>query len=51
MKKNWGQRVRVFFGFLAATYTAACVYIWAKQVELTFLPLQNIETTPGRMGM
>ncbi len=36
---------------LAGVYLAACVYIWARQVELTFRPMATIAATPDQMGM
>jgi len=49
--KTWPRRLGILVGILAASYLAACVYIWVKQVDKIFKPLAIIQTTPARMGM
>lgn len=49
--KTWQRRAGILVGILAASYLAACVYMWATQVDRIFAPSPTLQTTPARMGM
>lgn len=49
--KHWKRRCLVLTGIPAILYATACVYLWAVQVDQVFVPMQEIPTTPDRMGM
>lgn len=49
--KRWKRYTFTVVGLIVLAYAGACGYFWSKQVELIFLPLQNIDNTPDELGM
>lgn len=47
----WTRRLALGAGVLALLYAAACGYMWTTQMEQVFVPTQEWQTTPDRMGM
>jgi len=49
--KTWQRRLTILVGLVAASYLAACGYMWATQIDHVFAPSPDLQTTPARMGM
>jgi uncharacterized protein len=49
--KTWQRCLILLAGALTAVYLGVCGYVWATQVDRIFVPVAELQTTPGRMGM
>ena len=45
--KTWKHRIGILAGILTAVYLAACVYVWATQVDKIFDPAPTLAATPA----
>lgn len=50
-RANWIRRIARGLGVVAMLYVAACIYMWAMQRKIVFLPSPILQTSPDRLGM